>query len=271
MSRLMRADRSKLLDADEVPPVLEQCAGGPSPFLLTCDHYGRRLPRALGDLGVAPGDRERHIAYDIGIGGVTTQLSRALGAHMIAQTYSRLVIDCNRPPGVASSIPVLSEATPVPGNEGLSLQDAKARHAEIFQPYHDRIAQILDQRARDRRATILVAMHSFTPVYAGVARPWHIGTLYNRDRRLAKLLLELLHAEGDLMVGDNQPYAASDATDYCIPVHAEPRHLIHCGIEIRQDLIADGAGQTAWAERLTRIFHAIELEVRQLGMIVDHP
>ena len=91
------------------------------------------------------------------------------------------------------------------------------------------------------------------------ARPWHIGTLYNRDRRLAKLLLALLHAEGDLVVGDNQPYAASDATDYCIPVHAEPRGLIHCGIEIRQDLIADEAGQRAWAERLTRIFRAVEV------------
>ena len=109
-----------------------------------------------------------------------------------------------------------------------------------------------------KRATILVAMHSFTPVYAGVARPWHIGTLYNRDKRLAKILLALLHAEGDLVVGDNQPYAASDATDYCIPVHAEPRGLIHSGIEIRQDLIGDEAGQKEWAERLTRIFRQAE-------------
>lgn len=248
--------------------MLEQCADGPSPFLLTCDHYGRLVPRALGDLGVASSEWERHIAWDIGIGGVTTRLSQALSAHMIAQTYSRLVIDCNRPPGAASSIPVLSEATAVPGNEGVSLQDAKARHAEIFQPYHDRLAAILDQRARDKRTTILLAMHSFTPVYAGVARPWHIGTLYNRDRRLAKILLALLHGEGDLVVGDNQPYAASDATDYCIPVHAEPRGLVHTGIEIRQDLIADQAGQQAWAERLIRIFRQVELEVRQVGMIV---
>ena len=163
---------------------------------------------------------------------------------MIAQVYSRLVIDCNRPPGVTSSIPVLSEATAIPGNEGLSAADAEARRVEIFQPYHDRLAAILDRRAREKRATILVAMHSFTQVYAGVARPWHIGTLYNRDRRLAKLLLALLHAEGDLVVGDNQPYAASDATDYCIPVQAEPRGLIHCGIEIRQDLIGDQPGRS---------------------------
>ena len=189
---------------------------------------------------------------------------------MIAQTYSRLVIDCNRPPDVQSSIPILSEATRIPGNEAISQQDQDARRIEIFEPYHDRISAILDARARQKQPTILLAMHSFTPLYAGVARPWHIGTLYNRDRRLAKILLDLLHAEGDLVVGDNQPYAASDATDYCIPVHAEPRGLIHCGIEIRQDLIADEAAQRAWAARLTRIFHAIELEVRQVGMIVEH-
>ena len=112
---------------------------------------------------------------------------------------------------------------------------------------------------------MIVAMHSFTPVYAGIARPWHIGTLYNRDARLATRLLALLRGESDLVVGDNQPYAASDATDYAIPVHAEPRGLIHCGIEIRQDLIGDEAGQRAWAERLTRIFRKVESEM--LGMI----
>ncbi len=112
-------------------------------------------------------------------------------------------------------------------------------------------------------------MHSFTPVYAGVARPWHIGTLYNRDARLARLLLALLRAEGDLVVGDNQPYAASDATDYCIPVHAERRGLIHCGIEIRQDLIGDEAGQREWAERLTRIFEKAEAEMKASGMIAE--
>ena len=265
---MMEAVSRKLLGADEVPPVLERGTDGASPFLLTCDHYGRKVPRALGDLGVSKSEWERHIAFDIGIGAVTTALAQALGAHMIAQRYSRLVIDCNRPPGVATSIPVLSEATAIPGNEGLSASAAEARRREIFQPYHDRLRDILDARAREGRPTILLAMHSFTPLYAGVARPWHIGTLYNRDRRLAKILLELLHAEGDLVVGDNQPYAASDATDYCIPVHAEPRGLVHCGIEVRQDLISDEAGQKEWAARLARIFRQVELEAGKLGMIV---
>lgn len=250
-----------LLAPDEPAPVLEHNATGASPFFLTCDHYGRLAPRKLGDLGVSAGEWQRHIAWDIGIGGVTTRMSDSLSAHMIAQRYSRLVIDCNRPPGVPSQIPSSSEATHVPGNEEISDTDKQARRREIFEPYHARIAAILDARARERRPTILVAMHSFTPVYAGNARPWHIGTLYNRDTRLASVLLRLLRAEGDLVVGDNQPYAASDATDYCIPVHAEPRGLIHCGIEIRQDLIAEEAGQKAWAERLARIFQAAQREL----------
>src|SRR5882757_8767388 len=103
------ADTSLLLEAAEVPPVREENAAGRSPFLLTCDHYGRLIPRALGDLGVSADELKRHIAWDIGIAGVAEQLSNHLGARLIAQRYSRLVIDCNRPPCVASSIPVLSK------------------------------------------------------------------------------------------------------------------------------------------------------------------
>jgi predicted N-formylglutamate amidohydrolase len=226
------------------------------------------VPRALGDLGVAAAEWERHIAWDIGIGGVTEMLSDALCAHMIAQRYSRLVIDCNRPPGVASSIPVISEATRIAGNEGLTHDDREARRVEVFKPYHDRLADILDRRLNAGRPTVLLAMHSFTPVYAAVARPWQIGTLYSRDKRLAAILLELLRNEGDLTVGDNQPYAASDATDYCIPVHCEPRGIVHCGIEVRQDLIAAKPGQRAWAERLTRVFAAAEKRLREEGLLV---
>jgi predicted N-formylglutamate amidohydrolase len=114
---------------------------------------------------------------------------------------------------------------------------------------------------------VLVALHSFTPVYAGIARPWHIGTLYHRDTRLPPLLLRLLRAEADLVVGDNEPYAVSDATDYTIPVHGEARGLMNSGIEIRQDLIADQAGQTQWAERLARIFGETETTLRAQRLV----
>src|SRR3954447_25096863 len=140
------ADTTLLLEAAEVPPVLEENTAGRSPFLLTCDHYGRLIPRALGDLGLPASELTRHIAWDIGIAGVAGQLSKHLDAHLIAQRYSRLVIDCNRPPCAVSSIPVLSEATAVPGNDGLARGAAQARRQGIFEPYHGRITEVIDQR-----------------------------------------------------------------------------------------------------------------------------
>ncbi|SEE07975.1 N-formylglutamate amidohydrolase [Bradyrhizobium erythrophlei] len=251
-----------LLTNTDVSPVLEHNPGGRSPFLLTCDHYGRLIPSPLGDLGLPESELVRHIAWDIGIAGVATQLSDLLGAHLIAQRYSRLVIDCNRPPHVASAVPLISEATTVPGNEGLSREAAEMRRAQIFDPYHKRIDEIIDERTRQGIPTVLVSLHSFTPVYAGIARPWHIGTLYHRDKALPRLLLKHLRSEGDLVVGDNEPYAVSDETDYTIPVHGEKRGLMNSGIEIRQDLISDQAGETAWAERLARILAEIETTLR---------
>ncbi len=251
-------ETSLLLSGQDVPPVLERNADGRSPFLLTSDHYGRLLPKKLGDLGVSESELTRHIAWDIGIAGVAERLSDHLDAHLIAQRYSRLAIDCNRPIGAPSSIPVFSEATAIPGNEGLSREDLDRRQHEIFDPYHVRIDQVINGRARAKRPTVLVSLHSFTPVYAGVARPWHIAALYQRDTILPPLLLRALRAEGDLVVGDNEPYAVNDATDYTIPVHGEVRGLVNSGIEIRQDLITEVSGQQRFAALLARIFRGIE-------------
>ena len=251
-------ETSLLLSGEDVPPVLERNAAGRSPFLLTSDHYGRLLPMKLGDLGLSENELKRHIAWDIGIAGVAERLSDHLDAHLIAQRYSRLVIDCNRPIGAPSSIPVFSEATAIPGNEAVSRENADARQHEIFDPYHVRIDQVINGRARAKRPTVLVSLHSFTPVYAGVARPWHIAALYQRDTILPPLLLQAFRAEGDLVVGDNEPYAVNDATDYTIPVHGEARGLVNTGIEIRQDLITEVSGQRQYAERLARIFREIE-------------
>jgi predicted N-formylglutamate amidohydrolase len=260
-------DTSHLLDREEVPPVHEDNAAGRSPFLLTSDHYGRLLPRRLGNLGLSKRELTRHIAWDIGIAGVADALSRQLDAHLIAQRYSRLVIDCNRPPAAPSSIPRISEATVIPGNDGLTREAAETRRGEVFDPYHRRIDEAIDGRLREGVPTVLVSLHSFTPVYAGVARPWHIGALYHRDTRLPPLLLKLLRAEPDLVVGDNEPYAVSEETDYTIPVHGEQRGLMNTGIEIRQDLITDRAGQQQWADRLARIFGEAEAALRARGLI----
>src|SRR5580704_16679904 len=157
-------DTSLLLGSEDVPPVFEGNSAGRSPFLLTSDHYGRRIPRSLGDLGLPAGELTRHIAWDPGIAGVADALSKHLGAHLIAQRYSRLVIDCNRPPGVPSSIPRISEATIIPGNEALTREAAQARREAIFDPNHRRIAEVIEARLRNSMPTVLVSLHSFTPV-----------------------------------------------------------------------------------------------------------
>ncbi len=180
---------------------------------------------------------------------------------MIRQTYSRLVIDCNRDPNVASSIPEISETTEIPGNRSLDETERAARVEAIFRPYHNAIAAALDRRVAAGRASALVALHSFTPVFKGVSRPWHVAVLFNRDPRLAHALADLLRAEGDLIVGENEPYRVSDLTDYTVPVHGERRGLPHVEIEIRQDLITELAGQREWAERLARLLPAAYAEL----------
>jgi predicted N-formylglutamate amidohydrolase len=259
----MRTGAGDLLAADDPPPVRALRPDGRSGFVLTADHAGRAIPRRLGTLRLTDRDLARHIAWDIGIAGVTERLSEALDAPAILQNYSRLVIDCNRQPGLDSSIPALSELTPIPGNESLSPDEREARRREIFLPYHRNIEALLEQRRADGRRTVLVAMHSFTPVFKGVARAVEIGILYNRGVRLAHIMLELLRREGDLNVGDNQPYAVGDLSDYTVPVHGEKRGLPHVEIEIRQDLIADPAGQAAWAARLARLLPEADARLRE--------
>src|SRR6266446_8709996 len=156
-----------LLAHDEPLPVSFENEAGRSVFFLTCDHAGRAIPRRLGGLGLPEHETERHIAWDIGIGAVGRQLSRLLDAAMIVQTYSRLVIDCNRDPNVPSSIPEISETTEIPGNRGLNRAAQAARVDAIFRPYHDALAAALDRRAAEARDSVLVALHSFTPVFKG--------------------------------------------------------------------------------------------------------
>ncbi len=245
-----------LLAAHEPPPVEILRAHGASDLVLAADHAGRRIPEALGRLGIAEHELTRHIAWDIGIAGVATRLSAALDAALVMQRYSRLVIDCNRDPGVPSSMPERSEATTIPGNLDLAPADRTRRVDALFTPYHDAIRALLDRRAAAGRPSVLVALHSFTPVYLGERRPMHAAVLYNRDARLSLALRDLLAAEAGLVVAENEPYRVSDLTDYTVPVHAERRGLLHVEIEIRQDLIADTAGEAAWAERLARLLPA---------------
>jgi predicted N-formylglutamate amidohydrolase len=239
-----------LLQGDEASPVHARRAEGRSDFVIICDHAGRSIPRALGTLGVSDEALGTHIAWDLGAAAVAEQLADRLDAELIVQRYSRLVIDCNRPLDAPDSIVVQSGGVPIPGNQGLSRAAVEERARAIFVPYHDRIRSRLEERRQRGRRSILIAMHSFTPALLGDVRPWHAGVLYLHDARLARPMLAGLRAEPGLCVGDNQPYAASEATDHSIVEHGERRDLVHVELEVRQDLIDDETGQRAWAERL---------------------
>jgi predicted N-formylglutamate amidohydrolase len=261
----MSDDPTRLLGEVDPAPVRVLRPTGASEFFLCADHAGRAIPRQLGDLGLPESELGRHIAWDIGIAGVTELLAQTLDATAVLQVYSRLVIDCNRHPGWASSIPGVSELTAIPGNQAIRPAEREARRREIFLPYHQRIAELLDHRKAAGRRTVLIAMHSFTPVFKGERRSIEVGVLYNRDARLAHIMLDLLSAEGDLAVGDNAPYAITDTSDYTVPEHGERGGLPHVEIEIRQDLIGEAAGQAAWAARLARLLPAAEARLRAMG------
>lgn len=247
-----------LLGADEPPPFIELGRQGRSNFVIVVDHASRRIPRRLGDLGLPPTELQRHIAWDIGALAVARRMAVTLEAPLVAQNYSRLVIDCNRDPKVATSIPVVGESVKIPGNIDLSAEEVAARRAEIFDPYHDHVSALLDERQLAGRTTILVAQHSMTDIFKGVRREMHAAVLYNRDRRFAGLVLEALRGEPGVIVGDNQPYFVSDETDYTIPRHGEGRGLPHVELEIRQDLITEEAGQDKWARRICRVLQTAE-------------
>jgi len=250
-----------ILTASDPPPFTLIRGERESPYVVACDHAGNRIPEYFGEFGLSPQEREAHIAWDIGAAQVARMLAAHLSGGVVLQTYSRLLIDCNRPPRVASSIPEKSENTFIEANRNLSRADREARRMAIFDPYHDAIRSLLDDRERRRQRTVLVSVHSFTPEFHGIARPMHLGLLFNRDARLGRLLKNRLSRDTALVVAENEPYAVSDETDYTIPVHGEQRGIAHVMLEIRNDLIADEAGQSAWAERLGALLLGVDGEL----------
>ena len=227
---------------------------GSSPFLFIGDHAGNVIPSSLASLGLDDDELTRHIAWDIGVGGLGERLALAMDAVFIRQTFSRLVVDCNRHPDAADAIAPVSDGTLVPGNRLLTEAARAARFAAIYDPYHQAIAGELDRRQAAGRPTVLIALHSFTPALrkGGGDRPWQIGILHDAgDARFAVRLLEVLRRAGDVIVGDNEPYRM-DRIDHTVPRHAYPRHLRYAELEVRQDEIARPAGQDAWSAVLGR-------------------
>jgi predicted N-formylglutamate amidohydrolase len=250
----MTAAVSPLLAPDEPPAFEIVNPAGRADVLLLCDHASHRLPRRLGTLGLAPGQILEHIGWDIGAALVARRLAARLDAPLVLSGYSRLVIDCNRPPGVPSSIPERTGGVPIPGNEALSDEEKTERARACFWPYHRAIEALL--AARPRPAALL-SMHSFTPDFPGELRPWPLALLYGHDRRLAGLLMDEIRATHGLLVGDNEPYQVSDTSDYGVPIHGERRGISSVLVEVRQDGILTPEGATLWADRLADAFLAV--------------
>jgi predicted N-formylglutamate amidohydrolase len=252
---------NNLLGPDDPAPFGLFNAAGRSPFLLIGDHAGSKLPATLGDLGLSPADRSRHIAIDIGTYGLGLNLARLLDAPFLNQVYSRLVIDCNREPDHDTAIPTISDGTSIPGNQALDAHARTGRVAAIHSSYHAAIAALIADRQAAGYETILLSLHSFTPVMDGVARPWDVGVLHWKGRTdFARAMLDVLRDDAELTVGDNEPYQM-DGTDYTVPLHAFPRDLAYAEIEVRQDLVDTSEGQAIWASHLS---HAAQAAYRRL-------
>ncbi|TPI16974.1 N-formylglutamate amidohydrolase [Mesorhizobium sp. B4-1-3] len=234
--------------------------GGSSPFVFTCDHASNFLPAEFGTLGLPIEGLSRHIAWDPGALPVASRMAEALDATLVETRVSRLVIDCNRPLDAPDLVPPVSETTVIPGNAGLSDKQRAARVDLAWHPFHDTIAQIVERRLAHGQETRLVSVHSFTPVYKGKSRPWHIGIIHDDDRRLAKPLVAALRRLAGVTVGVNEPYSPADRVYFTLERHARSRGLACAMIEIRNDEIAGETGQRKWADLLTGIFSNLEPE-----------
>ncbi len=242
---------------DAPPAVAEVNAAGGARIVLTCEHASNHMPAHYGRLGLPPAELERHIAWDIGAADLARALSRRLDAPLFLSGYSRLLIDCNRPLASPTSIVARSEDTDIPGNAGLIAEERARRATLYFAPYHGRITECLDHRAAAGIPTVLVGIHSFTPVFRGVARPWRAGVLYRRATTFGRALIGALGRETGFEIGDNEPYRVTLETDYTVPVHGDGRGIPAVLIEVRQDLLADPAGVEAWADRLAAALAAV--------------
>lgn len=245
---------------------------GTSSIFLVCEHAGRRVPKTLGSLGLSDRELERHIAYDIGAEPVARGLSERLDAPLVVQRYSRLVHDCNRPPQSPSAIPEVSESTKIPGNWNLTEAQRQARTDALYRPFHAHVSRLIDRRFGTGQPLIFVTIHSFTPVFKGIARTMHVGLLFDTDRRFTDCIAPLLKANGTFDVRCNEPYGPADGVCHTLNVHAGARGLPYSMIEIRNDLIQTESGQSEWADYLARVLlQAAANFCRSTAMAASHP
>lgn len=244
------------------PPVAVRNLHGRGPVVLICEHASRFIPDSFDALGLSPQDQARHIAWDIGALGLADELSEMLDAPLVHATYSRLLLDLNRPIDAPDSIVETSEGTPIPGNIGIDRSQRELRQRQIYAPFHAELDALVDRRIASGLPTCVVSIHSFTPRYHGVDRPWHVGVISRNDRSLADALLAALRAEPGLCVGDNLPYGPQDGVYHSLERHGEARGLRGAMIEVRNDLLDDAPSRKRWAQTLRR---TIESALREIA------
>lgn len=242
-----------MVEGTQQPACAVHNRNGRSPFVLVCDHASNRIPEPYGTLGLSAVERVSHIAWDPGALAVCHELVDTLDCALVASTVSRLIIDCNRQHDAPDLILPLSELTPIPGNAEVSPLERAHRIEAYHRPFHEAIAGLLDERAARGQETVLVAMHSFTPIYKGVSRPWEIGVIHARDEAMTRALADALKADApEINVGWNEPYKALNGVTYTLEYHGDGRNLVSTMIEIRNNEILEPAGVTQWAQRLAR-------------------
>lgn len=247
-NRLSPADR-EALRADEAAVAVHRADAG-GPLLLICEHASAHIPVAYGNLGLDDTEITRHIGWDLGACELALRLADALDSPLVYATQSRLLMDLNREPAAVDSMPEDTDGTLVPGNRSLDAAEREHRRFWLYEPFHAAIDAVLQARLQRGVATTVVSIHSFTPVMNGHPRPWQVGVLSDRDRRLADALIAILAADSQLCVGDNQPYAPSDGIYHTIERHGQNHGLKCAMLEVRNDQLADDAGIQRWCETL---------------------
>ena len=238
---------------------------GAGPILLLCEHASSHIPAQYDGLGLRAEDRLSHAAWDPGAHAVALHLSHALNAPMVASRVSRLVYDCNRPPEAPSAMPETSERIEVPGNRGLSPADRQARTQAIYVPFCDAVHAVIAARKQRGQPTILVTMHSFTPIFHGRRRAVEIGILHDEDSRLADAMLATQGALPHRVIRRNEPYGPADGVTHSLKLHGVANGLPNVMIEIRNDLLATPADEKAMAEEILRLLTPALAELSTAG------
>jgi len=234
-------------------------SSGQGDFVLVCEHASRFIPLEFESLGLEHDVLHSHVAWDPGALGVAEEISTRLDAPLVAQRISRLIYDCNRPPGSESAIPEKSEIFDVPGNVDLSQSQRQARIDQYYLPFQQTLSAQIDSHTTRIVPPALITIHTFTPTYHGVARNLEIGILHDSDSRFADELLISLQNENQFVVARNQPYGPTDGVTHTLVAHALPRGLMNVMIEIRNDIINTPASQRKMGEMLARhLFRVLE-------------